>query len=375
MWFPNNNVLSITDVNIEGTRIDMAKKLMKAWKYLFLVLIIAAFMFFYRKADSEVTSEKVSPVIPVRVTTPEYGTLEQIITMGGYIESEKTVTVLPKVQGAISSFSASTGDYLEKGGLIAVIDDEPYMLTLKQAEASFLAAEATYKRTNDLYKSGATSSQNYDQAKAQYDVAAAQYKSVQLNYKYTRITAPIAGTVIAVQASEGDLVGNQSPIVVIADLDDLVVKAKVPEKYYFEFYENREGIKTRVSLADKQERIFGGVLRTVTPYINPASKKFDVLVKLESEQLPLRPGMFVNIDFVIRRKENIYYLPYKTLIDNRYLWYAEDGRARRMEFEPDFQTESMFQVPESYSDLNFLIEGQGFVEEGQQIKLVEDGEY
>jgi RND family efflux transporter MFP subunit len=310
---------------------------------------------------------------PVRVSTPERGTLERTFTISGYVESDQVVTVTPKVQGSLDALNVDLGTAVEEGQVIAQIDDDTYRLDLKQAEANYAAARSTFQRTQDLFESDATSRQNLDQARSQFQAAQAQLELARLQLGYTSLEAPIAGTVIRRHTSAGSVVGTTSAIVTIADLSDLVVHAKIPEQHFSAFDRNPGEIPVRISLPAIRDDAVTGAIRTVSPYVSPSSRNFDVVVDLDETGAPLRPGMFVEVTFVLDRRDNVLSLPFEALSDDGELWYLrEDGTVAAVRPEPEFSTQERFVVSDDWSQRRVVVEGQNFLSEGQRVTVVED---
>ena len=85
------------------------------------------------------------------------------------------IPVVPFVSGTIMEYPIKSGMQINKGDLIAKIDDEPYKQQMLQAKAAYLGYQSTFERVENLYKANAATQQNYDSAKAQRDAAKAQY--------------------------------------------------------------------------------------------------------------------------------------------------------------------------------------------------------
>jgi HlyD family secretion protein len=66
-------------------------------------------------------------------------------------------------------------------------------------------------------------------SRAQVTNAEAQLKEAEVRLGYTKIYAPVTGTVSVRAAREGEVVGPGSPIVTIVDLGDTWVRAAIPE--------------------------------------------------------------------------------------------------------------------------------------------------
>ncbi|NBC29734.1 MAG: efflux RND transporter periplasmic adaptor subunit [Spirochaetes bacterium] len=311
---------------------------------------------------------------PVRVTTPTFGSLERTFEVSGYVESDQVITVTPKVQGTLEELLVDLGDQVSRGRKIAEIDDQTYRLDLRQAEANFAAAESTFNRTQELYESDATSRQNYDQARSAYDAAEAQLELARLQMSYTSVSAPITGTVIQRHTAAGSVVGTQSPLVTVADLTDMVVQAKIPEQHFLAFSSRPGRIEVHVDLPSLKNRTVTGRIRTVSPYVNPSSRNFDVVVDLTEATPTLRPGMFVELTFVLDRREEVHALPFAALSDDGELWYLrDDGTVAAERVEVGFSGEERFVVSDDWADRRVVIEGQNFLTSGQQVTVL-DGE-
>lgn len=341
-------------------------------KILIILAAIGAIVFLWiqRNRREVEMEEAIRP--PVSVVYPEQGTIRRTFRISGYVETENMVTVLPKISGTMTELHIDVGDKVSEGEVIAEIDSAPYLLTLRQAEAGYYAAKSTYERMKVLYNSNATSKQNYDQAKSQYDAAKSQYELAKLNYEYTRVTSPVDGVVLIKHASRGSLVAQQVPIVTIGDLEHLMIKAKIPEKYYAFFANKGKEMEIEAELPALEEKNIEALIKTVSPYISPETKNFETECRLTGETSLLRPGMFVYLTFVLDKRIDIYHLPFDVLVGGDTLWHVntEDCTATRMEFEPSFYNNDLFQIPSDYTGIPFIFEGQHFLKEGQVCNVV-----
>ena len=168
-------------------------------------------------------------ILPVSIIKPQSGSLVKEYRVSGYIESVSVVTVLPKISGTLLSLPVETAQPVEKGMVIGEIDPAVFLLNLKQAEATYLSARSQYERISKLYREKGVSQQNFEDAKYGFDAAESTYELAGLNYEYTRIKSPVDGVILKKHAVAGELVSPQVPIVTIGDLQNLVVKTRVPE--------------------------------------------------------------------------------------------------------------------------------------------------
>ncbi len=122
------------------------------------------------------------------------------------------------------------------------------------------------------------------------------------------------------------------------------------------------------------DEVFTGKIDSISEYIEPQSKSFEVVCKLTSGSEILRPGMFVNVSFVIDSKKNIYKLPLRALVGTDRLWYVDrsESRAKKLNFKPIFFDDDFFVVSDGYKDLDFIIEGNSFIYDSQPVSVIDD---
>lgn len=346
----------------------MNKKLLLPIISIVVTIILALIL--GRLSGFSLKRESKEVVLPVIITSPGYGSLEKDYRLSGYIESETTVTILPKISGTLLSLKADVGDSVSRGTVVAHVDSESYELTLKQAEASYLSSKSVYERMERLHRENAVSEQDYDKARFQYEAYKSQYELALLNYNYTNLTSPIEGVILIKHASAGELVAPNVPVFTVGNLNKLLVRARIPEKYYHLFMIEEKNIKVTIDVPALDRSAIPLELRTIAPYISPETKNFEVVCDLNEQVDNLRPGMFIYINFTLDRRDNIYYLPFDTLVAQRYIWYVdEENRARELEIELGFFNNNYFQLPESYKDYKIIIDGQHFLKRGQPVRI------
>ncbi|MCI7606019.1 MAG: efflux RND transporter periplasmic adaptor subunit [Spirochaetales bacterium] len=346
-------------------------------KYIVALLLIAvAFMavaWFYSTREVDTYT---SPTTPVEVILPESRVIKESYTVTGYIEAEAMVPVVPFVSGTILEYYAENDMNVKKDQVLAVIDPEPYELQLKQAEAAYLAYEATFERVYNLYEKGAATKQNYDEVKAQRDAGKAQYDLAQLQLSYCYVDSPVDGTILMSNGAVGSIGTSESPIAVIADLDNLIVNLKVPEKYYLDISSNNETLKVNVTRkVNGKEYATTATLISVSPYIDPTTKTFSVKVKLDGDVSLFRPGMMVDVE-IIYREEEVLSLPQSVKkLDGSLYIVAEDYnggyKAKYLELETLLGDDDYFQVDDKYKDTMFIYRGQSKVLDGQPVTITE----
>ena len=219
--------------------------------------------------------------------------LEESVLATGILKAFKTVAVGAQVNGQLKTLHVALGDKVKKGQLLAEIDPVLPQNTLKDAEAQVdnLQAqkrskqallkqyELAYQRQSQMNVKDAGSHADLESAQAQlestrHDIVAleAQIKkaviavdTARANLGYTRIHAPIDGTVISIDTEEGQtVVSNQAAttILTLATLDTMTVKAKISEA---DVPLVKPGLPTYFTLLGDSETRYYGKLRAIEP--------------------------------------------------------------------------------------------------------------
>ena len=351
-------------------------KLLTFLRYFILFAIIGVAVFFLGKFFKErKTVTYIPPIKAVTVVKPEKQTLEKTLTFPGYIESVTMVPVVPFVNGTILEYPIKAGDFVKKDTVLALIDPEVYRLQVMQADAAYLGYYSAFSRIESLFNAGSTTQQNYDTAKAQADAAKAQLDLANLQLSYTEVKAPIDGTVISALSAKGSIGSTQSPIAVLADLDNLIVNLEIPEKYYTIFSENTDKLKLTISRQNQYESenvTSLGTIDSISPYIKADSKSFTIRIKLNDNIKSFKPGMYVKINIAYQQHEDVYTLPQRVKKSDGSIYYLdEELRAQTITFDELFETNEAFEIPEEYKNNTFILTGQNTILSGEKVQLKE----
>jgi macrolide-specific efflux system membrane fusion protein len=301
-----------------------------------------------------------------REKAPEYqtaevtrGDLEVSISASGKVQPKEFVDVGAQVSGQLKSFLIEVGDRVEKGDLLAEIDEtlaaakvEADRAQLKELEASFAQQEATLElakanadRANMLYKADAISQAQQQAATADLKVATARLAQLSAQIErqqstltadlaslsYTKIYAPMSGTVVSQAAVVGQtLNANQTTptILRIADLSVMTVEADVSEADVLRVKSGAEAYFT--TLGSSGER-WKSTVRQVLPQPEIVNDVvlYKVLMDVENDEETLKPEMTAQVFFVTGRAENVVLAPVAALRDMRGPGGEGRGEGRR----------------------------------------------
>ena len=132
-----------------------------------------------------------------------------------------------RVAGTLERLAVAVGDAVRAGQVIAELDPRDYQLQFQQAEASLRQAQAeernalaSYDRVRLLYENNNATARDLDAARAGFESATAAVQSLEnrvelarLQLGYTRLTAPLAGSIASVDVEVNENVRAGQEIV------------------------------------------------------------------------------------------------------------------------------------------------------------------
>ena len=221
------------------------------------------------------------------------GNVEKTVIASGSVESVNEVNVGAQASGKITKLYVKLGQEIKKGEMIADIDSTTQINTLNTKKAALVSYQAqlkakktaydvalsSYNRLSKLYTQRATSLDSVNTAKSTLDNAKAEMEAIEANIKqaeievntaetnvgYTKITAPMDGTVISVPVSEGQTVNaNQTTptIVTIADLSKMKIKPEISEG---DITKVKAGQEVSFTILSDSQTVYHSVIDSVDP--------------------------------------------------------------------------------------------------------------
>lgn len=329
-----------------------------------LIVIVLIRVLYSRTAPNE------ERAIPVVITKGQVSDLEKNYKINAYIEPKNMVQVHSKVSGNITTFYVDIGDEVKKDQNLLRINDAPYRLQFEQAEAAYNGISKIYERVRRSHMQGVATQQEFDEARTRYEATKSQYELARLQMDYALVQSPIEGTILQKHVSTGQIVSPDVGLLVVADLSELIVRAKLPEDNFFRFKKELETISVQIK-HPAEDILYKAHIERIGEMVEPQSKNFEVICKLDEGYNFLRPGMFVNVIFVLERKKEVYSLPIRTLVGDDVLWCVNPDtmRAEKLIFQPVFSDDDSFEIPQGYKDYYFIVEGQNFIYDGQPVTI------
>ncbi len=187
---------------------------------LFLFLLIA--VLFGCKENKQIQKKKRS----VKVTKVEsFDKTMNKLTLPATVNERRRVDLAFRVGGPLVSLNNIVGSYVEKGQVIASIDNRDFKVGLSKAESNYKLASAEYERYKMLLSQESVSKSLFDKMEAQYILAKGNYEDAKNALEDTELRAPFSGYVDLVYVENYEKVNPGQPIVSFLDLSSYKINA------------------------------------------------------------------------------------------------------------------------------------------------------
>ena len=286
--------------------------------------------------------------VPVEVARIQSGPIALQRTFSGELEALAEFVVAPKVSGRVEQVLVNIADRVNRGQVVAELDNDEYVQAVAQAQADLIVARANlsqaksaleianreFKRTESLLKRGIASDSEFDAAsqdqrakQAQFKVAEAQVtkaesslESANIRLGYTKVTAGWTGgddnRVVAERyVDEGQTVAANAPLLLIVELNPIVGVVFVTERDYANLKPGQ--LVSLTTDAYPGERYTGRIDR-IAPVFRKATRQARIEMTIDNPQHRLKPGMFIRASVVLAR------VPEATIIPEQALTIRDD---------------------------------------------------
>lgn len=306
------------------------------WWLLVLAVIGCALMFWqWRGTAAPATKPLLVPVTR--------GDIENTVAAAGSLAPGRSVEVGAQVSGQLESLAVAVGDVVTEGQLLASIDASVQSQRVAASRASLQAqeallsgrkaalelAEANVRRQRNMLEDQATSQQeletavnalvsaqsSFAQLQAQIAQSRASLASDEAELGYSKIYAPIAGTVVSINVKEGQTLNavQSAPLVMtIADLRKMTVETDVSEA---DVGKLRPGMPVYFTTLGNGQRRWHGQLRQVlpTPEVTNNVVLYTALFDVDNTDATLLSGMTAQVFFITSAARKVLTVPVAAL--------------------------------------------------------------
>ncbi|MDR1520570.1 MAG: efflux RND transporter periplasmic adaptor subunit [Planctomycetota bacterium] len=363
------------------------------------------------EAIGQNSSSGVVQTVAVETAEIRRADLYDVMVFTGSIKAEERYDAAPKISGIIRAINFDVGDTVRRGDVLAMLDDDEYVLEVEREEASLKVAQATandaesqlalsvrdYARAENLRREMVISAQEFDrydaslkaqQAKletalAQVRLAEATLNAAKVRLGYTQIRAdwnkgPETRVIGRRFMDAGAQAAVNTPILSVLDISSVRAVIAVNEKRYPMI---TIGGAVRIATDAFPDRSFAGRIARIPQEIDVLTRQAEVEVQIDNRDLALKPGMFIRASIEFSRSLDAVAAPLAAVVRR------DDGGRGVYLVEPDRSRAVFRPVSEGIADNGWVellgggdlagrevvVLGQHLLKDGMAIRVAEVG--
>lgn len=297
------------------------------------------------------TARMMSMPVKVETKTIEEQNIHTQFDYVGRIEPKNEVKIVSRVNGYLQKRYYKEGDFVKKGQPLLLIEQDEYILAVKNAEADLKRIQASYNnslvelnRAKELVKGDYVSRSYYDEIFAKYeadkasiDAAKAILAKAKLNLSYTNILAPFDGKIGELFITEGNYVTAQTgELANLVSIDPIYASFTVKRDDLRILNGNSEtssiGADISLKLTDGTIYDESGKVDFIDNTINKDLGTIMLRATFNNKNKKLIPNDFVRVILTSKEKHKVTLVPQDTVSENvnsKYVWIIDENNCAK----------------------------------------------
>lgn len=249
----------------------------------------------------------------------------------GIVKEESNTIVSFSSMGILKTVGVTEGQKVQKGQLVATIDDAQAQNALIAAQAALDQALDAETRMKQLHEAGSLPDMKWIEVESKVQQARASYEMCKKTVNDCKAYAPVSGVVGAKIMGVGENVLPAEPVLSILHINTVKVQVSIPEK---EISSIQEGTATtiRVEALDGETFQGGKIEKGVTA--DAMTHTYNIYIYLPNPDMRLLPGMVASVRFNNENQQPVITLPVKAIQkggnQGHFVWVDNGGTAKRI---------------------------------------------
>jgi HlyD family secretion protein len=344
---------------------------------------------------SHTGAAETNPTVTVQVGAAENQTIERKVSAEATLYPLEQSAIVPKISAPVKKFYVGRGDKVHKDQLLAELENKDLLATQEENKGNYAQAEAGYEQAvqkaqqdstlaketldaaqklynarQELYKQGAVSAKDVDDANvaliqarnayessqkqlelkvAEGQLAAAKAKTaeVEVGLNYSKIVSPIDGVVTDRPIYPGEMASNSGPIITVMNLSQIVARAHIDQQQASQL---KVGDAATISMPGQPGALKGKV-SLVSPALDPNSTTVEVWVQAPNPGERMKPGSSVQVQMVAQAVAHAIVIPAEALLttpdgDNSVIILDTDNKPHKKKVKVGIRDAGEVQVTE-----------------------------
>lgn len=304
----------------------------------------------------------------------------------GTLEASHQSDLAFRVSGQVFELPVKAGERVNKGELLARLDDTDYRISVEDRKARYELARIKNEQAKKLLKQKLSSQIQFDQSVAELKSARAALDQAQANLEYTHLVAPFSGIIAKVDINNHQTVQAMQPVITLQNDNQLDIGFSVPETLISQLkrVNDPKVIRTlcgKVSFSAHPNRVFNACHKEHESLPDPVTRNYAALFTLDDiSEVVLLPGMTATVEidfsrFLPRDTTTGIFVPVEAVFEQdgkQWLWTVDkDSRANLNEIESGRIEGDLIEIIRGLDkQVQVIAAGVSYIREGMLVKAI-----
>jgi len=268
--------------------------------------------------------------------------LQNNIYSSGTILAAEEVQLRPETSGKLIAVLFKEGTTVNKGELLAKINDADLQAQLKKLNLQYKLAKEKETRIKGLLEIKGVSQEEYDIAANELETISADMEFTKAQIAKTEIRAPFSGKIGLKSVSEGSFVNNTNIIASIQQTDLLKIDFSIPEKYASVV---KVGDTVRFTVEGIKEKQSATVF-AIEPRIDAQTRNIMIRAIFKNSSSNVYPGAFAKVELMASKRQSIM-IPTEAVIPEmkgNKVFVVKNGKASPVKVETGIRSDAKIEI-------------------------------
>lgn len=305
--------------------------------------------------------------VPVELAMAEGKGISAYYRSASVVEADRMVDLVCRKSGQIQSLLVEEGDVVQKGDVLAEVENQREIILLRKAELQLGDKLRDLQRNRGMRDGDLISQLEFDNAESAWKLAEAERDLARISLEETKIRAPFSGRITDRKIVLGQQVALSYAAFSLGDFSPLRVRVHLPETIARKVNAGQRVLVNPEATGSNLE----AVVERVSPVVDPATSTVRLTLLLDDSDSALAVGGFVKVRITTDQHHDALAIPKIALVEEgalRSVFVAEADTVRKIEIITGLHDETHVEVLEGLFDGDFVVVmGQGGLRTGAKI--------
>ena len=288
------------------------------------------------------------PPANVSVYVAQEENIDNQVFATGTIQANEQIELRPEISGKLVAIYFKEGTRVQKGALLAKINDSDLQAQLKRLKFQQKLAKEKADRLKSLLDIQGVSIQEYDEGVNQLQLTNADIEYVKAQIEKTEIHAPFNGLIGLRQVSQGAYVSPSTVIATIQEINRLKIDFPLPEKNSNMI---KLGDKVQFKL-DNSDALYSATIYAMEPKVDEQTRDFLIRAICETSNPNILPGTFARVSINSSKQRTAIMIPTEAIIPElkgKKVFVVKNGIAVSAPVVTGFRDDKKIEISEGLS--------------------------